>query len=249
MNVNKANGLSQILTRFTVNTVQVNPNEEKNERKAEQPKRPAHSIKVSHTTRKTIGKFSPKYVQVKDLTYRHIATMFCRALPIEGEQFAEQVECTLETIKQLPQSAKVALKSAYIFSRKVPSCEREDFYQDIVLAVLKAKTNDEKLAYAIARCDWKDFWNKYKIRQHMSLDDVMENENDDGKTLGEMISGELEFERKIDSEMDALSLWNKLPDNIKAIVTQRLIGQALKHDERNTLNYWVKSKGYQLLMA
>ena len=58
----------------------------------------------------------------------------------------------------------MALKVAYVFSRKVPRQEREDLYQDIALAVFKAKTKDERLAYAIARCDWRNWW-----RRHTSL--------------------------------------------------------------------------------
>ncbi len=89
--------------------------------------------------------------QIKDITYRHIAKMLASALPVEGQEFGLKVEQYLDTIKRLPQEAKTALKSAYIFSRKVPREEREDLFQDIVLAVLKVKTKDEQLAYAIAR--------------------------------------------------------------------------------------------------
>jgi DNA-directed RNA polymerase specialized sigma24 family protein len=187
-------------------------------------------------------------VQVKDLTYRHVAIMLSKSLPIDGEDFSASVNANLEAIKRLPQPAKLALKSAYIFSQKVPREEREDLFQDITLALLKAKTNDEKLAYAIARCDWKDFWKKYRVRQHYSLDTVTENEDGDGVTLGEMILGEAEFEAKMDGALDAKRIWESLPDNIKPIVTNRLIGKALTHHERNTLNYWVKAHGYKLLL-
>lgn len=188
-------------------------------------------------------------VQIKDITYRHIAIMLASALPVEGEAFRDKVNEHLETIKTLPQIAKIALRSAYIFSRKVPRQEREDLFQDIALAVLKAKTKDERLAYAIARCDWKDWWNKYKIRQHYSLDSVTEDSEGNPVTLGELIVGEAEFERKMDGKLDAQRIWKALPDKIKPIVFNRLLGNALTHQERNTLNYWVKTKGYQLLLA
>ncbi|GAH01794.1 unnamed protein product, partial [marine sediment metagenome] len=54
-----------------------------------------------------------------------------------------------------------------------------------------------KLAYAIARCDWIDFWKRYKIRQHLSLDSVTEDESGNPVTLAEMLVGETEFERKM----------------------------------------------------
>lgn len=99
------------------------------------------------------------------VSYRTIAKMLSSALPVEGDDFAYQVECHLEAIKRLPVEAKHALKVAYIFSRKVPRHEREDLFQDIALAVLKVKTPDEKLAYAIARCDWRNWWEKRFVRQ------------------------------------------------------------------------------------
>ena len=114
--------------------------------------------------------------QLKDITFRHVAIMLASALPIEGEDFRDRVEANLEAIKRLPNNQKTALKMAYIFSRKVPRQEREDLFQDLALAVLKAKTKDERLAYAIARCDWRDWWKKYTIRQHYSLDSVTEDE-------------------------------------------------------------------------
>jgi len=175
--------------------------------------------------------------------------MLSSALPIEGDDFRTKVNEYLEVIKSLPQTAKVALRSAYIFSRKAPRQEREDLFQELALALLKAKTKDERLAYAIARCDWKDWWSKYKIRQHYSLDSVTEDEDGNPVTLGELIVGESEFELKMDGKLDAYRIWNKLPDKIKPIIQNRLLGMALTHQERNTLNYWIKTKGYQLLLA
>jgi hypothetical protein len=44
---------------------------------------------------------------------------------------------------------------AYIFSRKIPKQEREDLFQDIALKLIEADTPEQRLAYAIARCDWQ----------------------------------------------------------------------------------------------
>jgi hypothetical protein len=114
--------------------------------------------------------------------------------------------------------------------------------------VLKAHTRDEKLAYAIARCDWLNWWKKYKIRQHYSLDTIIEDEDGNPKQLAELVIGEVDFEYKIDGKVDAERIWHKLPSNIKDIVKLRLLGQALTSNQRVTLHRWVKSSGYQLLL-
>jgi len=186
--------------------------------------------------------------QVKDITYRHVAKMLASALPVEGQEFGLKVEQYLETIKRLPQEAKTALKSAYIFSRKVPREEREDLFQDITLAVLKIQTKDERLAYAIARCDWQDFWKRYKIRQHYSLDSIVDDSEGNPVTLGELLVGETEFERKMDGKIDAERIYNLLPLHIQPIIDKRLIGKALNSSERNKLNRYVKAEGYKILL-
>jgi hypothetical protein len=182
------------------------------------------------------------------VTYRDIAKMLASALPVEGEEFARHVEANLNAIQLLSTEAKNALKSAYIFSRKVPREERRDIFQDLTLAVLKAQTKDEKLAYAIARCDWRDWWKKYKIRQHYSLDSVTEDGDGKPATLGELIIGKSEFELKMDGKLDARRIWQELPQDIKAIVQKRLLGQALLNTERARMSYWTKTQGYSLLL-
>ena len=184
-----------------------------------------------------------------EITYRDIAKMLASALPIQGDDFAYQVNQNLEVIKALPVEAKHALKVAYVFSRKVPRHEREDLFQDIALAVLKVKTRDERLAYSIARCDWRDWWRKYSIRQHYSLDSVTEDEDGNPVTLGEMVVGEVEFENKINGKLDAERIWSKLPDLIKPLVFKRLIGQALNQTERKQMSRYVQKFGYQLLLS
>jgi len=187
-------------------------------------------------------------VQLQDITYRHVAKMLASALPVQNEDFGLKVEEYLTVIGKLPQQAKVALKTAYIFSRKVPREEREDLFQDIALAVFKVQTKDERLAYAIARCDWRDFWKRYKIRQHLSLDSVVNDTDGNPVTLGEMLVGETEFERKINGKLDAERIFDKLPQAIKSIIEKRLIGKALNASERNKLNRYVKQDGYKLLL-
>ncbi len=175
--------------------------------------------------------------------------MLASALPVKDEDFTARIEANLEVIKRLPQSQKIALKMAYIFSRKVPRQEREDLFQDLALTLLKANTSEERLSYAIARCDWKDWWKKYKIRQHYSLDSVIEDSEGNGTTLGEMIIGVSDFELQMDGKLDAYRLWNKLPPEIKTIVTKRLMSQPLLNTERARLSYFVKTQGTALLIG
>jgi hypothetical protein len=180
--------------------------------------------------------------------YRDIAKMLSSALPVEGEEFGNKVEEYIGAIKALPREAKLAMKVGYIFSRKVPREEREDLFQDIALALFKVKAKDERLAYAIGRCDWQDFWRKYTIRQHFSLDSIVEDDEGNPVTFAELLVGEVEFERKMNGKLDAERIWDKLPENIKPIVYQRLIGKALTKSERNTLNYYVRAHGARLLL-
>lgn len=203
-----------------------------------------------------------KHIKV---SYRDIAKMMVKALPVEGKEFSDKVNHYLEVIKAMPTNAKLALKSAYIFSRKVPREEREDLFQEIALAVLKAKTKDEKLAYAVARCDWQNFWAKFKIRQHYSLDTVIDDDEGNPATMAELIVGEVEFEFKIDGKIEAERIWNKLPEDIKPLIQKRLLGKplsvprngrgrpqtdaALSSAERVRLNRWVHREGYRLLLT
>lgn len=187
--------------------------------------------------------------QLKDVTYRHVAKMLAAALPVEGQEFGLQVEANLDAIKRLPQEQKVALKSAYIFSRKVPRQEMADFFQDLALTLLKAKTKDEKLAYAIARCDWKDWYKKYKIRQHFSLDSEVSDKTGNTSTFGELLVGEIEFESKMNGKIDAEHMYDSLPAHIKPIIDKRLIGLALAASERGKLHRFVTTKGQKLLAS
>jgi len=175
--------------------------------------------------------------------------MLASALPVEGELFTLQVEQYLTTIKAMSNQNKIALKMAYMFSRKVPCQEREDLFQDIALAIFKSKTKEEKLAYTIARCDWKNWWAKYKVCQHYSLDTVIEDEEGDPRTLAEMLVGETEFEFKMDGKIDAQRIWDKLPAHVQPIILERLIGKGLNSSKRNILNRWLNKEGYKLLLA
>ena len=183
--------------------------------------------------------YTMNYIKVE---YRAIAKMLCKALPVDGQEFADKINEYTAVIKALPPAAKLALKSAYIFSQKVPREEREDLFQDIALAVLQAKATDERLAYAIARCDWQNWWPKYKIRQHYSLDSVVEDSEGGRVSFGELLVGEVEFERKLNGDLDGKALYEALPSWVKTIVDKRLMGKSITGGERIMLDKWVMTR-------
>jgi len=177
--------------------------------------------------------------QIK-VSYRDIAKMLVKAMPVELEDFRAKVDDYLEIIKAMSIENKIALKSAYIFSSKVPREEREDLFQEIALTLLEAQTKDERLAYAVARCDWKNWWSKFRIRQHYSLDSVIDEESQ--TTLGDTLVGECEFDLKINGDIDGQALYSKLPSWIKALVDKSLRGFPIRGGERQLLNKWVASR-------
>lgn len=181
------------------------------------------------------------------IEYRTIAKMLCRNLPLTERDFTIAVEDSLKAIKRLDSKAKLALKMAYIFSRKVPMTEREDLFQDLALKLLESKRQDEKLSYAIARCDWQDWWKAFRVRSNFNWESLnSEREDDDGNTaeLGDLIVGECEFEAKIADSIDANKVYNSLPKNIQTIVMQRLQGIGLKTSkDKMTLKRFLDKNG------
>ena len=55
------------------------------------------------------------------------------------------------------------------------------------------------------------WWRKYKIRQHTSLDSVVEDTEGNPVTLGEMLVGECEFENKVNGKLEAERIFDRLP--------------------------------------
>jgi len=184
------------------------------------------------------------------------------------DTFIELVKSTSRAIDKLNTNAKLAIQAAYIFSRKVPSQEREDLFQELVLAVLDSGTESLPFAYAIARRDWQDWWKSYKLHSQFYsgyLSDTLTNSDGDETELAELLVGEVEFERRQIDKLDSQSLWNRIPEDIQKLVLKRLQGkplgttrnrkggkpkldESLNNTERSRLNRWVKTKGYELLI-
>lgn len=171
-------------------------------------------------------------------------------MPIEGKEFGLKVEEYLKIIKTLPGQPRHALRAAYIFSRKVPKAEREDMFQELCLAVLKVNTDSERFAYAIARCDWRNWWQKYMTRQHYfagSINQTVLDSDNQEVELSELLVGECEFERRMDGKLDAERIWGQLPDIVKPSVQKRLEGKPLTKTEQKRLERYVAKTNPMIL--
>lgn len=182
--------------------------------------------------------------------------------------YIELVKSTAKDLDKLNVNAKLAVEAAYIFSRKVPITERQDLFQELVLAIVDSGTQNPAFAYTIARRDWQDFWRSYKVRNHFYsgyLSDVILNSDGEETELAELLVGEVEFERTQIDKLDAQSLWQQIPAEIQTLVMKRLQGKplgaprkrkagrpkssaSLNATERQRLNRYVKTEGYKLLI-
>jgi DNA-directed RNA polymerase specialized sigma24 family protein len=194
----------------------------------------------------------PKHVPVnvkehgKTIQAKHIPTLHSMAkwlasgLPLEGEDFEQQVQTVERELLRMTKRNKanlVALQTAYVFSKKVPRQERQDLFQELFLTLFEHKAADNGLAYAIARADWCDWWRSYKIRSHYSLDMVAD--ADSGDSFGDLLVGVCDFEARILGKINGDRLLEALPDYIRKTVQRKLNGQPTSSRERAQLRMWV----------
>ena len=186
----------------------------------------------------------------------------------DDNTFIELAKSTSQAISKLNANAKLAIQAAYIFSRKVPTNEREDLFQELALAVLTSGTNNPAFAYTIARRDWQNWYKSFKLHSQFYggyLSETLTNSDGEETELAELLVGEVEFERKQIDKLDSQSLWYRIPAEIQKLVMKRLQGkplgtnrnrkggrpklnQSLNDTERKRLNRWVKTEGYKLLI-
>lgn len=164
----------------------------------------------------------------------------------EVADYGERVEGMIDAIRRLSPENRAALKAAYIFSRKCLAVEREDLFQELMLKLLECKAPTEALAYTIARCDWRDWWKRYRTRKlwdGQSLNSVVDCDGGDGTEYGELLVGTVEYDRLVDGHIDGQALFDKLPDYIKRIVAKRLTGQGITGGDRIMLDKYVAKSG------
>lgn len=119
-------------------------------------------------------KDTPKKQKSMNIDIHDIAKMLTKVIPVEFTQaeFKKLVDTVEKKIKRMPANQRMILKAAYIFSTKVPNKEREDMFQYLTLKLLEANPQAENWAYTIARCDWLDWYRKYKIKSQYSEYDI-----------------------------------------------------------------------------
>lgn len=187
------------------------------------------------------------------VTYRQIAKVLVRGLPLNNNEVASKVEEYIRVIEAMPEKARLALQSAYIFASKVPPDEREDMFLELFGQVLKAfnhqkiKTQiarvNETFAYKVARCDWLTWYRDCKRHQpHWagSLNEVTTDEDGHEVELIDTMVGEAHFEDETVAKLDAQRIWDSLPDTIKPIIKKRLRGETLTNAEKCKLHRYRK---------
>jgi DNA-directed RNA polymerase specialized sigma24 family protein len=185
----------------------------------------------------------------------------------DDDEYITLVKQTAGAYEKLDDNGKLAVEAAYIFSRKVPSVERQDFYQEIICAVLESATTKAEFAYTIARRDWQDWWRSFKLHSQFHegyLSEALTNSDGEETELAELLVGEVEFEAKQIDKLDARRLWQQIPTDIQRLVVKRLRGRplgsprkrkagrpastgSLDNTERQRLNRWVKANSHLLV--
>lgn len=185
----------------------------------------------------------------------------------DDDEYIELVKRTASAYSELGTTGQLAVEAAYVFSRKVPSHERQDLFQELVLAVLDSGTENPAFAYTIARRDWQDWWKSFKLHSQYyegSMNEVIVNSEGEETELAELLVGEVEFEAKQIDKLDARRLWQQIPKDIQKLVVKRLRGRplgsprkrgkgrpkssgSLDNTERQRLNRWTKANSHLLL--
>jgi hypothetical protein len=203
---------------------------------------------------------------VSKANYQQIAKAAISHSFDDDDEYIELIKTTSQQYAKLDDNAKLAIEAAYIFSRKVPMVERQDLFQELVLAVLDSGTEKPEFAYTIARRDWQDWWRTFKLHSQFHegyLSEVILNSDGEETELAELLVGEIEFEAKQIDKLDAGWLWKRLPKDIQKLVVKRLQGKplgvsrkgkgrpkstgSLDNTERQRLNRWVKANSNLLV--
>lgn len=178
-----------------------------------------------------------------EVTYRKIAIVLVKRLPIQDHmRFSDKVGEYVKTMERLPVQAQLALKAAYIFSAKsrhgIGNDEQQDCFQDYFTAVLEKSTDSEALAYTIAKRRWID-----KFKQHRRRNSIAPRAP---STTSDQPTLDSDFIARLESAVDADSLWEVLPAKIKIVVQKRLDQQALTSTERARLSRYLGEHGQQI---
>jgi DNA-directed RNA polymerase specialized sigma24 family protein len=186
----------------------------------------------------------------------------------DDNEYIELVKTTAKAFENLDLNARLAVEASYIFSRKVPTPERQDLFQELITAILASGTENPAFAYTIARRDWQNWYTKYMLHSQFYqgyLSETITNSDGEETELAELLVGEVEFENKQIDKLDSQRLWRQIPKEIQVLITKRLQGKplgaprtrkagqpkssgTLNNTERQRLNRWVKTQGHKLLI-
>ena len=203
-----------------------------------------------------------------EATYQQVSKAMLGPNFDRDDHFIELVKETAKQLAGLGINARLAIEAGYIFSRKAPQEERQDLFQELVTAIIDSGTEDAAFAYTIARRDWQNWWQTYKLHSQYYqgyLSETITNSDGEETELAELLVGEVEFENKQIGKLDGERLWQQIPVEIQQLISKRLQGKplgsprkrkagqpknsgTLNGTERQRLNRWVKSKGYKLLI-
>ena len=199
--------------------------------------------------------------------YQQIAKAAINHSFADDGEYIELVKRTASAYEKLDINGQLAVEAAYVFSRKAPNHERQDLFQELLLAVIESGTENPAFAYTIARRDWQDFWKRLKLHSQYyegSMNEVITNAEGEETELAELLVGEVEFEAKQVDKLDASRLWRQIPKDIKRLVVKRLKGKplgsprnrgkgrpkstgSLGNTERQRLNRWTKANAHLLV--
>lgn len=181
------------------------------------------------------------------VTYRQIARILVRSLPINDDEVTSKVDEYTKAIEAMPEKVRLALQSAYIFSSKVPPEEREEMFQELILQVLEAfnhqkitgiKRVNEVFAYTAGKLRLWNWKKKRKRRQPYfggSLNEVTTDEEGNEVELINTLVGEAHFEDEVIAKLEAQRIWDSLPEAIKPIIIKKLRGEPLLVNEQSRL--------------
>ena len=177
-------------------------------------------------------------------------------MPLEGQDYSNVIEGYIKSIEAMPVGQQSALKASYIFSRKAPREERQDLFQHLITHTLELmvtypksiRGGEDAWCYVVARHEWKRITRERKRHNRMlnggfaSLNKIVPSVHQDGDgcevELQELLAGEAEFERKLNSKLDCQAVLNSLPKRVKAVVVKLLIGLHVSNADYKAAKYY-----------
>jgi len=91
-----------------------------------------------------------------DVSYRSIAKLLARGMPIDGQDYSDMIEAYIKSIEAMPPEHQHTLSASYIFSSLARTYERQDLFQELVAYTLselaKYDGRIKDLAQAYIRC-------------------------------------------------------------------------------------------------